>query len=384
MRIRALALLVCIVGLTVQIPAFGGVTRWTLSRVAFDDGGTAEGFFDLNAEPGSTGFIESWQITVSGGGTDLFPEFSYGTGNSTAQRFNFGDPEPRVLITHTSSNRGLRLQPLGPLTDAGGTVDLNTESGSLECFNCVPVRSITAGSLIAGSAQETLFFPQFGNGGGLASDLVLTNTTAVAATVRVEFRNDTGGALNLGVATVPPGTATPSGPVSTLDFALAPFGTARISTDGSGIQALVGSAVVLSNRRLGGVVRFTITGVGIAGVGSSTPLTQFMVPVRRKAGIINTGLAIENAESTVVQAQLTLLGSDGTAVPNGTATIDNLPGSGHVSRFIDELFPEAATDDFEGSVRVEVIGGSLAAVALELGSAPGQFTTLPVIDLLSQ
>lgn len=34
---------------------------------------------------------------------------------------------------------------------------------------------------------------------------------------------------------------------------------------------------------------------------------------------------------------------------------------------------------FEGSIRVQASGGRIAAMALELGSQPGQFTTLPII-----
>ena len=42
------------------------------------------------------------------------------------------------------------------------------------------------------------------------------------------------------------------------------------------------------------------------------------------------------------------------------------------------LLPDADTDDFEGTLVVEVVGGKVAAIALELGTQPGQFTTLPV------
>ncbi|MFZ0427921.1 MAG: hypothetical protein WAO20_07375 [Acidobacteriota bacterium] len=375
--------------LAVQIPAFGAVTRWTLSGVTFSDGGTAEGFFDLNAAPGTLGVVENWQITVSGGNAGLFPEFTYTPENTTANRFNGGNPQPEISFNEADTRRQLRVTPVGALTDAGGVVDIDLEtagngSGSIECFNCAPARVITAGSLVAGSAQETLLFPQFGNGAGLISDLVLTNTTSSEATARVEFRGDNGNPLDAGIARVPPGTATPSSPVSTVDFSVPAFGTVTISTDGQGNDAAVGSAVVLSDRRLGGVVRFRISGIGIAGVGSAPALSQFVVPVRRTAGVIDSGLAMRNTGSTPVQIQMTLRNAGGTTVPNGSATIADFPASGHVSHFIEEYFPDAATDNFEGSVQVEVTGGYLAATALELGNGPGEFTTLPVINLLGQ
>jgi hypothetical protein len=186
--------------------------------------------------------------------------------------------------------------------------------------------------------------------------------------------------MDVGISEAPLGAAAPAGIFSSIDFALPPFGTVTIPTDGLGNQPSVGSVVVLSDRRVGGVVRFSIAGVGIAGVGASPPLTEFIVPVRRKAGVIDTGLALRNAVSTPVQVRMTLLREEGVAAARGAATIENFAGSGHFAGFIDELFKDAETDDFKGSIRVEIVGGSVAATALELGGEPGQFTTLPVIN----
>ena len=52
-----------------------------------------------------------------------------------------GTPESRTLILTTD----------GPLTDAGGTVQLNTDplGQSRECYNCSPQRSVVTGSVTA-------------------------------------------------------------------------------------------------------------------------------------------------------------------------------------------------------------------------------------------
>jgi hypothetical protein len=76
-----------------------------------------------------------------------------------------------------------------------------------------------------------------------------------------------------------------------------------------------------------------------------------------------------------------LRNKQGQPVANGTRTIENLSAGGHVARFIHELFPEASTDDFDGTLVVQATGGKVAASALELGPSPGQFTTLPVTPL---
>jgi hypothetical protein len=54
-----------------------------------------------------------------------------------------------------------------------------------------------------------------------------------------------------------------------------------------------------------------------------------------------------------------------------------------VAQFIDELFQNANLTDFEGTLTVEVssLNALITATALELGSQPGQFTTLPVTPL---
>ena len=168
--------------------------------------------------------------------------------------------------------------------------------------------------------------------------------------------------------------------MSSVEFSIPPLGSFIISSDGQGSLA-VGSAIVNSTHPLGGVVRFSIPDIGIAGVGSSQPLKRFITPVRRTAGGINTGIAIHNTGSRVVTVSLTLRSKQGEVVPEGRATIDDFRGNGHLAQFINELFPNADTIDFDGTLVVEVIGGVVAATALDLGIEAGQFTPLPVTPL---
>ncbi len=224
---------------------------------------------------------------------------------------------------------------------------------------------------------EKLFFAQFGNGTGLTSSIVLTSPSATnTITGRIDFLDDDG--LPFPVAIAGTGTTT------TVDFSVPPLGTVTISTDGQGTLA-VGSAVVNSESTLGGVIRFNISGVGIAGVGAGVPLSGFITPVRRIAGGINTGIAIYNTEEDAVTLELTLRDAEGTPVPDGTTTIVDFPAGGHLAQFIgglgEVLFPDANTDDFQGTLVVQVTGGNVASATLELGTVAGEFTTLPVTPL---
>ena len=236
-----------------------------------------------------------------------------------------------------------------------------------------------------GETPRKIYVAQLGNGQGFTSDTVLTNPSAVEMVFgRVDFLDDEGLPLPIGiVATENPVTLRVTAPTdsgASVDFSIPPLGAITISTDGQG-DLVVGSAVVTSDRDVGGVTRFSIPGIAIAGVGSSEPLQGFITPVRRESSGINTGVAIHNTGNDPVSVTLTLRDQQGQVVPGGTANIDSLPANGHLARFINELFPNAETDDFSGTLVVQVDGGSVAATALELGTETGEFTTLPVTSL---
>ncbi|MGE0822280.1 MAG: RHS repeat-associated core domain-containing protein [Candidatus Binatia bacterium] len=95
---------------------------WTLSGVQFGDGGMASGSFTYDAD---TDMLTVWNIEVTNGD---FEDCTYSNTNPTATaeatipdiQFTFTFPCP-------SENRTLRLDTFQPLTNAGGTVGLQTE-----------------------------------------------------------------------------------------------------------------------------------------------------------------------------------------------------------------------------------------------------------------
>jgi hypothetical protein len=228
--------------------------------------------------------------------------------------------------------------------------------------------------------QFTLNFAQFGNGMGFTSDTVLTNPSETETTTgRLSFYDDGGIPLNVGIAETESDNS-PSEEVSSVDFSIPPLGSLTISTDGQG-ELAVGSAILHSSSLLGGVIRFNVPGIGIAGVGVSSPVARCMIPARRDIGGISTGVAIQNTEVSPVRIRLSLLDAQGITVPDGTAVIEDFPALGHLARYVDQLFPEADTKDFRGAIVLESEGGEIAAMAVEMGHEPGQFTTLPVTPL---
>lgn len=216
-------------------------------------------------------------------------------------------------------------------------------------------------------------FAQFANGAGYVSSLVFTNPSRTgAASGTLSFFSDNGQPLAVSVNGQPPAVTVP--------FRISPLGEAAFVTNGAGDLG-VGSVRVNADIPVAGVVKFSIPGLGIAGVGESLPLSAFMTPVvRNDARRLNTGLAIRNILAQDVTLMLSLRSLEGREVPGG-ASSEHLPANGHLAKFLDALFPMALTTNFQGTLVVTVAtpGGAVAATALQIGAQSGEFTTLPVV-----
>ena len=224
-----------------------------------------------------------------------------------------------------------------------------------------------------------LDFTHFANGGKIVSSLVLLNAGAYPVRPAIYFHDRDGGPIaaesmvditgDMEVGddgALRPGTA------------IDPLGELTISTHGRGTLK-VGSVAVTAEGPIGGVLRFDIPGLGVAGVGDSPPLRDALVPVRRQDGSVNTGVAVHNrgAAALLVRCRLMRAGAvlEETMIP--------LAANGQDSRFIDQVFPTADTSDFAGSVRcMTPEPGRFSAVAFELDGVHRIFTTLPVVPVV--
>lgn len=232
---------------------------------------------------------------------------------------------------------------------------------------------------------QAYYFAQFGGGGGLTSDLVLTNPSADAAVeATIDLYDADGAPLQIGLEVTADGGYPyhfgigPANAHSSLEVLVPPLGSVVVSTDPAG-QLAVGAAAVRSDYPLGGVVRFSVPGIGITGVGASEALSGFISPVRRTAGVVSTGVAIHNVGNEPVVIDLSLRTTAEGEV--ATATIEDFPGRGYVASFIEEIFEGVDTSAFSGTIVVTVREGLIAATVIEQGPAAGQFTTLPVTPL---
>ena len=241
-------------------------------------------------------------------------------------------------------------------------------------------------------APEVLDFAHFANGEGIASDLVFVNVetqpsgpaptpyqVAIPPIRPALYFYDKEGnpiAAETVVDVTEDLEITEDGSLS-VRTAMEPLGELTISTHGQG-ELVSGSVRVVSDGPIGGVLRFDLPGIGVAGVGASQPVRDVLFPVRRQEGGINTGVAVHNLGEEAMEVTCELM--QGGTVLNDESI--SLAANGQSSWFINDVFTGADTSDFAGSVRCAAPEeGMFTGVALELDAVNRIFTTLPVVPV---
>ena len=107
---------------------------------------------------------------------------------------------------------------------------------------------------------------------------------------------------------------------------------------------MTGSVRVVSDGPIGGVVRFDIPGIGVAGVGASEPTGDALFPARRQAGRIRTAAAVHNLGMEAVDVQCRLM-KNGMVLEEGEI---KLGANGQDAKFLEELFTGDRHDGLRG------------------------------------
>ena len=280
----------------------------------------------------------------------------------------------------------VRINRSGPWISTGSTETTHTvtglDNGTTYVFQVRAVNRIGKGR-VSNRAEATpevftLDFAHFANGDGLTSDLVFVNVGTHPIRPALYFYDQEGQPMAAeSVVDITGDLEFMEDGGLSIQTAMEPLGELTISTHGQG-GLVSGSVRVVAGGPLGGVLRFDLPGIGVAGVGVSSPVRDAVFPVRRQEAGINTGVAIHNLESSaeIMRCELMREGvlHDAVSLP--------LAANGQASWFIDAAFPAADTSDFAGSVHCDAAGpGMFAAVALELDAARRIFTTLPVLPV---
>ena len=293
--------------------------------------------------------------------------------------------EEAFPTTDTSDFLGsVRCTVLGSRRFTAIAVEMDAAQRIFNTLSVVPVDR-TGG----GNKQTTLDFAHFVNGTWI-TDLVFVNLSTEASRLApfhtdihpsrpaIYFYDTEGNPMAAeSVVDITGDLEITEDGALTVQSEMEPLGALTISTHGRG-QLVTGSARVVSEGPIGGMLRFEHPDFGVAGVGASQPVSDALFPVRRQEGGITTGVALHNLESSpgLLRCDLMREGAlrDFVSIP--------LEANGQTSWLIDQAFPAADTSDFTGSVRCDAVGeGLFSAVALEMDSGNRIFATLPVVPV---
>jgi hypothetical protein len=196
---------------------------------------------------------------------------------------------------------------------------------------------------------SSVVLPQFADGRGWATELILTNPTDARLTGNVQFFGQE-----------PQGSATPLAIAvngmtnSTFDYTIEPRSAVRFVTENTSKRVQVGYILATATGSTStpqGLAIFSFstdgTKVSETGVPATLPGTALRTYVE-DVGPVHSGLALANPASTPATATLELTALDGSGTMTASA---ELPARGHLARYIEELFP-AIPDGFQGTLRV--------------------------------
>ena len=260
----------------------------------------------------------------------------------------------------------------GTLVITSNTPDGNVCATALQIgssskeFNSMPVVAVDPAP-----TTTQLFFAHFVNGANWTSTLDLVNplTSDSMSVVSVFGADGNRWAASL----------SGQGLAENGSFDIQPQSNSVARTDGQG-TLVTGSVRVNASGALGGVLTFASPDLGIATVGPSMPMAGFIAPMMRSSSTqLSTGVAIASVGSAV-RVTLRLRNQGGELLPGGEAEL-NLPPSGQLSLFIEQLFPSADTREFEGTLTVTTEGGDIIGTAIQVGKKKGELTALPVTEL---
>ena len=221
-----------------------------------------------------------------------------------------------------------------------------------------------------------LDFAHFANGEGIISDLVLMNVATHPIRPVLYFYGQEGHLIDPEsmVDLTEDLEVTEDGGLS-IQTEMEPLGELTVSTHGRG-ELVSGSVAVAANGPIGGVLRFDLPDIGVAGVGASPPVRDALFPARRQAGGIRTAAALHNLGEEAITVSCRLM-SGGMVLEE--VEID-LEANGQEARYIEEVFTATDTSDFVGSVRCTA-PGLFTGIAVELDEGNRIFTTLPVVPV---
>lgn len=256
-----------------------------------------------------------------------------------------------------------RPQDGGSLAAIG--IQQGTRTGEFATFPVVPVRPL--------QVTRTLHFATFLTGGDYASSIVLMNPSpADRAKGTMAFLDETGQSWPIAINGLSPAV--------TVSYDIEPLGSVVFTTPAGGPLQVGSAHSQNAEGALGAVLRLASPTAGTVSTGPSGVFEGFIAAVHHdRAAGLNTQVALCSTQSAV-SLTLVLRESGGVEVPEGRAQLQ-LPARGRASPKLDELFPNADIDNFQGTLTVTAEGGRVAADVTQVFGGSGGQTVMPIAPL---
>ena len=216
---------------------------------------------NLTAEAGDGQAVLSWDAPASDGGAEI-TDYEYRI-NGTNPWISIGSTETTYTVTGLVNGAEYTFQ-VRAVNAAGRSASSNRDEATPEVF--------------------TLDFAHFANGDGLTSDLVFVNVGTHPIRPALYFYDQEGQPMAAeSVVDITGDLEIQEDGSLSIQTAMEPLGELTISTHGQG-KLVSGSVKVAANGPIGGVLRFDLPEIGVAGVGASPPVRDAVFPVRRREG----------------------------------------------------------------------------------------------------
>lgn len=224
-----------------------------------------------------------------------------------------------------------------------------------------------------------MYFPQFVDGGGYTTSLLLLNTSNRTESGTVQILDNSGAPLVVNLV-----GATPD---SSFRYSIPSGGALRLQTDGLPTAVKAGWVRLLPDSFSPTPIGSGVFGynpgtilVSEAGIPSSAPITHARVHVDL-SGNHNTGIAIANLSSTAASITIKAFQNDGTTQVGTNLGPLVLPASGRDAKFVDQFISGLPT----GFTGVMEISSTTSFAALALRSLMNErndflMTTFPVAN----
>jgi hypothetical protein len=209
---------------------------------------------------------------------------------------------------------------------------------------------------VSGSTPDTVIIPDFANGGGWRTQVIMINPSDSRITGTVQFYSQGSPRQN----GQPMGMTVNGRTNSTFNYSIPPHTGLRLRTSGGGLMSQTGSVRIIPST--GGaptsaaILSFvnngiTVTEAGVAGLPTGTAFRTYaeMSGVIGQAGSIQTGVAIANPSPNGITVNLEVRQLDGS--PVGQPVPVTVPGHGQIAQFMQSLI-STLPPNFQGFLKV--------------------------------